>query len=47
MILDHNQAILKYAVKVGLYITDMSEFASLNALYKQYFGLKPPVRVCV
>ena len=36
-----------YILKVGLLITDLSEFKDLNAEYVKFFGLKPPVRVCV
>ena len=34
-------------MKVGLYVNDLSLFAALNAEYVNYFGEKPPVRVCV
>ena len=39
--------ILPYLLKVGLMVTDMAQFKDLNAEYVKYFGLKPPVRVCV
>lgn len=35
------------AISVTLQVRDMSQFASLNALYVKHFNLKPPVRVCV
>lgn len=38
---------IPYVVKVGLYVNDMAQFKDLNAEYVKYFGLKPPVRVCV
>jgi len=48
MLLDANIHVLKSkAVKIVLYLTDMSEFKEINTIYKNYFGLKPPVRVCV
>ena len=39
--------VIPYIVKVGLHISDLSEFKSINAEYVKYFGIKPPVRVCV
>ena len=49
MILNHLKSlnITDYILKVGLLITDLSEFKDLNAEYVKFFGLKPPVRVCV
>ena len=35
------------AITVIIYISDMSKFKEFNAIYSKYFGLKPPVRVCV
>mmetsp|Transcript_76099 Transcript_76099/g.105200 ORF Transcript_76099/g.105200 Transcript_76099/m.105200 type:complete len:113 (-) Transcript_76099:515-853(-) len=35
------------AIQVAFYVPDMKTFAPLNAIYVSYFGLKPPVRVCV
>ena len=34
-------------MKVGLLVGDMSQFKDLNAEYVKYFGLRPPVRVCI
>lgn len=34
-------------LKVGLFVSDLSLFAALNAEYVNYFDQKPPVRVCV
>ncbi|XP_076442898.1 uncharacterized protein LOC143281556 [Babylonia areolata] len=34
-----------YAMSV--YVSNMSDFASINAVYKTYFGLNPPVRICI
>jgi hypothetical protein len=49
MIFDHvkKMNIMPFIVKVGLLITDLSEFKSLNGEYVKFFGLKPPSRVCV
>lgn len=35
------------AIAVSLYISDMSQFSSLNEKYKLHFSHKPPVRACV
>ncbi|XP_078314514.1 uncharacterized protein LOC111129115 isoform X2 [Crassostrea virginica] len=32
---------------VCLYVQDMSMFAAVNAVYKTYFGINPPARICV
>jgi len=39
--------LIPYVLKVGLLVTDLAQFKDLNAEYVKYFGLKPPVRVCV
>ncbi|GHU65298.1 reactive intermediate/imine deaminase [Clostridia bacterium] len=35
------------AAKSVVYLTDMSDFAAVNALYKQAFGPEYPARTCV
>ena len=36
------------AVLVYLYLTDMSDYPSVNSVYKKYFSSEPPARcVCV
>ncbi|KAK7104737.1 uncharacterized protein [Littorina saxatilis] len=30
-----------------VYVNNMSDFAAVNAVYKTYFGINPPVRICV
>ncbi|XP_048734768.2 uncharacterized protein LOC125650470 [Ostrea edulis] len=32
---------------VHLYVQDMSMFAEVNSVYKNYFGINPPARICV
>ncbi|XP_076099991.1 diphthine--ammonia ligase-like isoform X3 [Mytilus galloprovincialis] len=32
---------------INLYISDMNDFGAINDIYKKYFGLNPPARVCV
>lgn len=39
--------VIPYIVKVSLFVHDLSTFKELNAEYVKYFGLAPPVRVCV
>ena len=35
-------------VKVSIFLSDMSNFGAMNAVYGKYFeGLKPPARACV
>lgn len=34
-------------VKTTVYLTDMADFASVNAVYGRYFGDHKPARVCV
>ena len=38
---------LKLILKVGLFINDLGQYKNLNSEYVNYFGSKPPVRVCV
>ena len=53
-VLDNLQAILQSAgssltkaVKVGVFLKDMSEFAAMNAVYAKYFPENPPARATV
>jgi 2-iminobutanoate/2-iminopropanoate deaminase len=53
-VLDNLQAILvaagsslSKAVKVGVFLKDMSEFAAMNAVYAKYFPEDPPARATV
>ncbi|KAK3092985.1 hypothetical protein FSP39_009663 [Pinctada imbricata] len=34
-------------VCVHLYVQNMADFAEINAVYRTYFGINPPARVCV
>ena len=48
--MDHLQTLeipFDFILKVGLLVTDLSQFKDLNSEYVKYFGVKPPVRVCV
>lgn len=38
---------LEDVVMAHLYVTDISQMATLNAVYGRYFGDNPPARVCV
>jgi 2-iminobutanoate/2-iminopropanoate deaminase len=40
-------ATLGDAVKVTIYMTDMSEFASVNEVYGSFFESSPPARVAI
>ncbi|CDW88436.1 UNKNOWN [Stylonychia lemnae] len=44
---DNGFSLKNGTLKINLYIYDMSQFIDINTVYKKYFGLKPPVRVCV
>jgi len=43
---DHEMG-LQQVVKVMMYVDSMQSYVAMNAQYSQYFGLNPPVRVCV
>ena len=38
---------LRHIAKVVMYIDNMENYAEMNSQYVTYFGLNPPVRVCV
>ena len=38
---------LESAVKVNVYLTNIDDFADVNALYMKYFHDAPPARSCV
>ncbi|MFN3822073.1 MAG: RidA family protein [bacterium] len=38
---------LDRVVKTTIYLKDIADFATMNAIYAQYFGDKPPVRSTV
>ncbi|KAJ8290259.1 hypothetical protein GJAV_G00010590 [Gymnothorax javanicus] len=38
---------LKHIVLVHLYVQSMASFSAVNSVYRSYFGLNPPARVCV
>ena len=35
------------AVQVTVYVKDLNQFGDINKAYAEYFGEKPPARVCV
>jgi 2-iminobutanoate/2-iminopropanoate deaminase len=41
------QTTLEQAVRVTIYMTDLSAFAEVNDIYASYFGAEPPARVTV
>ena len=38
---------LDEAVKITVFLTDMSRFQEMNEIYKEYFREKPPARTCI
>jgi 2-iminobutanoate/2-iminopropanoate deaminase len=38
---------LERAVRCTVYLTDLGDFAAVNAVYAQFFAGAPPARVCV
>ncbi|XP_038128681.1 diphthine--ammonia ligase [Cyprinodon tularosa] len=38
---------MKNIILVHLYVRNMEDFVSLNAVYRKYFNINPPARVCV
>ncbi|KAM4724048.1 diphthine--ammonia ligase isoform 1-T1 [Anableps anableps] len=38
---------MKNIILVHLYVRNMEDFVSLNAVYRKYFDINPPARVCV
>ena len=52
--LDNLGAVLRAAgmdytnvVKTTVFLTDMADFAAINAVYADYFSVQPPARSCV
>ncbi len=46
-ILEAAGATMDHAVRTVVYMTDISEFAEMNAVYAEYFPNDPPGRSCV
>ena len=40
-------ATLTDVVKVNVYLTDMTEFAAMNTVYREFFPIEPPARTTV
>jgi 2-iminobutanoate/2-iminopropanoate deaminase len=38
---------LDEAVKITVFLTDMSRFQEMNEIYKEYFRESPPARTCI
>ena len=45
--LEKSNASLKQVLKIMMYVDSMESYAVMNKKYCSYFGLNPPVRVCV
>ena len=46
-VLQTHELSLKQVVKVMMYVDSMQSYGAMNAQYSKFFGLNPPVRVCV
>jgi len=46
-ILEAGGSSLAYVVRAAVYLTNMDDFASVNAVYAKYFPSNFPARVCV
>jgi 2-iminobutanoate/2-iminopropanoate deaminase len=46
-ILEAAGSCLKHAVKATVYLTDIGEFSSMNAIYAQFFSEAPPARAAM
>lgn len=46
-ILEEGGSSLAQVVRAGLYLTNMDDFAAVNAVYSKYFPSAYPARVCV
>jgi len=38
---------MENVVRVMIFLTDMSDYEQMNEVYEEYFGNKPPARLCV
>jgi reactive intermediate/imine deaminase len=47
LILDEAGYALEHVVRCGVWLEDPRDFASFNAVFKEYFGNHPPARACV
>lgn len=46
-VLQAGQASFDSVVKTTIYLTDMADFAKVNAIYSQHFAHEPPARATV
>ncbi len=47
MILEDSGSSLDHVLKVTVYLSNMDDFATMNAMYGEYFKTNPPVRTTV
>jgi 2-iminobutanoate/2-iminopropanoate deaminase len=47
MILEDAGSSLDRVLKATVYLSDMNDFAKMNAIYAEYFKTNPPVRTTV
>ena len=45
--LSEQNSSLQDIVKIGMYVDSMESYAAMNKVYVRFWGLNPPVRVCV
>ncbi len=46
-VLEAGGATMEDVIKVTIYLTDMSDFAAVNEVYKTFFPAPPPARSCI
>jgi len=46
-ILEHAGSGLEHVVKTTVFLKDMNDFGSFNAVYKRFFPENPPARTCI
>jgi 2-iminobutanoate/2-iminopropanoate deaminase len=46
-VLDKAGSSLACVLRTTVYLTDMQDFAAMNAVYARWFGSRPPARSCV
>jgi 2-iminobutanoate/2-iminopropanoate deaminase len=46
-VLAHAGSTLEKVVKSTIFLTDVNDFDTVNAIYREYFVIDPPARSCV